>query len=249
MRYRFVQTIVIVVVVALVLGCRNPEAPDCIQRAGQIAIIENALPVFSALELHDMIQYQLHVSNEYKIKITGPENWINEIEVDVHNRRLTISDNNHCKLIRNKHDKIVVDLYAPEYVEVANESFLKVEVMDTLHQHKLKWINENAPSNCSILFHGDSCVIEMPKGTGDITIKGQSYFTSLYSNAVGKLDARDMSTQYLNCNHNSLQDIWAQVENYLYVVLQNKGNLIVAKRPDQIEEKRYDEGRLIISTE
>jgi len=236
-------------VVALLLGCRNPEAPDCIQRAGQIAIIENTLPVFNALELHDMIQYQLHVSNEYKIKITGPENWINEIEVDVQKGRLTIRDNNHCKLIRNKHDKIVVDLYAPEYVEVVNESFLRVEVLDTLHQDKLKWINENAPSNCSILFHGDSCIIEMPKGTGDITIKGQSYFTSLYSNAIGKLDARYMSTQYLNCNHNSLQDIWAQAEDYLYVVLQNKGNLIVAKRPNQIEEQREDDGRLIISSE
>ncbi len=249
MWFRSLQTIVTVLLVALFLGCRNPEAPDCIQRAGQIAIIENTLPNFTSLELHDMIHYQLHVSNEYKIKITGPENWINKIEVDVQNSRLKISDENHCKLIRNKQHKIIVDLYAPEYIEVINESYLQVEVMDTLHQHKLKWINENAPSNCSILFHGDSCVIEMPKGIGDIILSGQSHFTSLYSNAIGKLDASKMRTQYLNCNHNSLQDIYAQTENYLFVIFQNKGNLILPFLPPQVDKQKNSTGDLIISSE
>lgn len=235
--------------VILVSGCLNPEAPDCIQRAGKITSIENSLSLFTTLELHDMIQYHLHVSNEYKIKITGPENWINEVKTEVQDGRLMIIDNNHCKLIRNKHQNIVVDVYAPEYAKVVNESFLKVEVMDTLHQHKLYWINENAPSNCSILFHGDSCVIEMPKGTGDIILKGQSHFTSLYSNAIGKLDASKMRTQYLNCNHNSLQDIYAQTDNYLFVVLQNKGNLILPFLPIQVDKQKNSTGDLIISSE
>ncbi len=233
-------------VYAFSFGCGQPDAPDCIQRAGKVTIIEEALPPFYGLELNDMITYQLHTSSEYKIKITGPENWINEISYTIEDGKLTIEDQNHCKLIRNKDKKIIVDIYAPKYDDVLNLSYQHVEVMDTLFQHKLKWINENAPANCSILFHGDSCIVEMPKGTGDITLKGQSYFTSLYSNALGKLNAREMKAQYLNVNHNSLQDIYADAEEYLFVILQNKGNLLLSKFPVQIETIQEDSGRLII---
>ena len=246
MRNRFIQKIAVAMVYAISFGCGQPDAPDCIQRAGELNIVEYTLPHFHALELNDMITYQLHTSSEYKIKITGPENWINEISYTIEDGRLTIEDQNHCKLLRNKDKKIIVDIYAPQYEEVLNLSYQYVEVMDTLFQHKLNWINENAPADCSILFHGDSCIIEMPKGTGDIIVQGQSYFTSLYSNAIGKLNAREMKAQYLNVNHNSLQDIYANAQEYLYVVFQNKGNLILINTPNQIEKQQEDSGRLII---
>ena len=246
MRNRFIQKIGIFLGIALAFGCGQPDAPDCIQRAGKVMKIEEDLSPFHEIVLNDMIAYQLYPSPEYKIKITGPENWINEISYTIDNGKLTIADQNHCKLIRNKHQKIIVEIYAPSFQEVLNQSYLNVEVMDTLIQHKLKWINENSPSNCSILFHGDSCIIEMPKGTGDIVLKGQSYFTSLYSNAIGKLNAREMNTKYLNCNHNSLQDILANSKQYLYVVFQNKGNLIMNQSPIQMEVIHDDDGRLII---
>jgi hypothetical protein len=233
-------------VCAISFGCGQPDAPDCFQRAGEINIVEYTLPHFHALELNDMITYQLHASSEYKIKISGPKNWINEISFTVEDGRLTIVDQNHCKLIRNKDKKIIVDIYAPRYEEVLNLSYQYVEVMDTLFQHKLKWINENAPSDCSILFHGDSCIIEMPKGTGDIIVQGQSHFTALYSNAIGKLNAKGMKSQYLNVNHNSLQDIYATASQYLFVVFQNKGNLVLPNSPHQIEIHHEDSGQLII---
>ena len=246
MRNRFIQKIVVAMVYAISFGCGQPDAPDCIQRAGEQNFLEYALPHFHAVELNGMITYQLHTSSEYKIKITGPENWINEISYSIEDGRLTIEDQNHCKLIRNKDKKIIVDIYAPQYEEVLNLSYQYVEVMDTLFQHKLKWINENAPSDCSILFHGDSCIIEMPKGTGDIIVQGQSHFTSLYSNAIGKLNARNMIAKYLNVNHNSLQDIKAFAVQYLYVSFQNKGNLLLSNSPAEIEIIQEDSGQLII---
>jgi hypothetical protein len=247
MRYRFVQKIVIALAVGFSLGCSQPDANDCFQRAGKESIIEQVLPHFHSLVLNDMITYQLRPSIDYKITITGPENWINEISYDINDGILTIKDENNCKLIRNKRKQILVDIYAPAFEEVLNQSFEYVRVMDTLIQDKLHWINENAPSNCSILFHGDSCIIEMPKGTGDIVLKGQSHFTSLYSNAIGKLDASEMITQYLNCNHNSLQDIHAHSKQYLYVVFKNKGNLIMNQSPIQLDLLQEDEGQLIIA--
>lgn len=247
MRNRFVQKIAVVLAFGFSLGCGQPDANDCFQRAGKENIIEQALPYFHSLVLNDMITYQLHPSPEYKIRITGPENWINEISFDVNDGILTLKDQNNCKLIRNKRKQILVDIYAPAFEEVVNQSFQYVHVMDTLIQDKLHWINENAPSNCSILFHGDSCIIEMPKGTGDIILKGQSHFTSLYSNALGKLDASEMNTQYLNCNHNSLQDIQAHSKHYLYIVFKNKGNLILNKSPIQLDLIQEGEGQLIIA--
>jgi hypothetical protein len=55
-----------------------------------------------------------------------------------------------------------------------------------------------------------------------------------------------MKAQYLNVNHNSLQDIYANAQEYLYVVFQNKGNLLLSKSPVQIETIQEDSGRLII---
>ena len=230
----------------LVLGCQQPDAPDCFQLSGDMGAIETTLPKFKKIELNDGVHFQLHPSAEYKIHITGPENWINEIEFTVENERLIIRDLNHCKLFRSKKKIITIDIYAPTFEEVLNQSFYSVEVMDTLRQSKIKWINENAPANSTILFNGDSCVIEMPKGTGDITLKGRAYYTSLYSNAIGKLDTREMQSRYLNCSHNSLQDIYAQAHQYLYVVFQNKGNLILNQSPIQMEVIHEDDGQLII---
>jgi hypothetical protein len=246
MRNRFIQKIGIFLGIAIAFGCGQPDTPDCFQRAGKVIMIEENLSPFYGIVLNDMIAYQLYPSPEYKIKITGPENWINEISYTIDNGKLTIADQNHCKLIRNKHKKIIVEIYAPSFQEVLNQSYLNVEVMDTLFQHKLKWINENAPANSNILFHGDSCIVEMPKGTGDVIVKGQSHFTSLYSNALGKLNARDMKAQYLNVNQNSLQDIYGAAIQYLYVVFQNKGNLVLPSSPTQIEIRKEDSGQLII---
>jgi len=230
----------------MTFGCNNPEAPDCFQRAGRIDTIEEGLPFFEELELNDLINYQLHPSEECSIKITGPENWINEVDFKVQNGKLIIQDKNRCQLIRNKSLEITVDVYAPNFKKIINQSMLKVEVMDTLYQSKLKWINENAPSNSVLLFHGDSCIIEMPKGTGDLEIKGQSFFTAIYSNAIGKVDASQMKSEYLNCNHSSLQNIYAQVSKYLFVVFENKGNLVLPRAPIQVDVVNNDGGQLII---
>lgn len=246
MRNRFVQKISLIWATWLALGCQQPDAPDCFQLSGDMGAIETTLPKFNKIELNDGVHYQLHPSAEYKIHITGPENWINEIEYKVEDEQLIIHDLNHCKLFRSKKKIITIDIYAPAFEEVLNQSFYSVQVMDTLRQSKIKWINENAPANSTILFQGDSCLIEMPKGTGDIHLKGRSYYTSLYSNAIGKLDAHEMHSQYLNCNHNSLQDIHAQAQQYLYVVFQNKGNLILNQSPIQQEVILEDEGQLIV---
>ncbi len=227
------------------LGCNQPDAPDCFQRAGADGQLKGTLPGFTHLILKSNMDYVLHVDSNWHYKIEGPINLLSDIAFDNSEKTLEVRNDNTCNVVRNKKRRILVHLYAPSFNHLEIQSQGKLTCADTLRQSLYVKYN-NANCNSLWLLHNDSTNYEYPKGSGDITIKGISNNGWLYSNAIGKVDGANWQCRNLSVHHNSLQDITVQPLIYLHAEIHNKGNLFIPAWPINWDKNETDEGRLIL---
>jgi Putative auto-transporter adhesin, head GIN domain len=243
MRNRFLNIIGALLWVSL--GCNKPSAPDCLQTAGSDGEISGALQPFSQLEINDNIDYVLHIDTAWHYQVMGPFNLLSDISFHSSNNQLQIKNDNTCNLFRNKKRRITVHLYAPQFHHIDVFSQGKLTCMDTI-KSSVEIFYNNANCNSTWLFHNDSCNIEYPKGTGDITVIGQSTWGWIYSNALGKINGKNWICQNLSVHHNSLQNLYAHPVQYLHAEIHNQGNLYIPFYPITWDKSETAEGKLII---
>ncbi len=241
MRNRFVNITWVLMIVAL--GCNQPDAPDCLQRAGIDRQLKGTLPAFTHLILKSNMDYVLHVDSNWHYKLDGPINLLSDIAFDYSASSLEVRNDNTCNVVRNKKRRILVHLYAPSFHHFEIQSQGKLTCADTIRQSLYVNYN-NANCNSLWLLNNDSTNFEYPKGSGDITIKGKSKNGWLYSNAIGKIDAIHWISESLSLHHNSLQDIIVHPKQYLHAEIHNKGNLLIPEWPSQWDKTETDAGRL-----
>ena len=135
--------------------------------------------------------------------------------------------------------------WSPDSTSLGFFSQGKLTCMDTI-KSSVEIFYNNANCNSTWLIHNDSCNIEYPKGTGDITVIGQSTWGWIYSNALGKINGKNWICQNLSVHHNSLQNLYAHPVQYLHAELHNQGNLYIPFFPVTWDKSETAEGKLII---
>ena len=229
----------------LVMGCNQPDAPDCFQRGGNWGRVTQDVLPFDELVLQDHIAYYLHQDSGYSCRIEGPENLLNEIELKYNQHQLTISNKNTCNIVRSYKKTIQVHLYAPSFPSIVDMSTMSIDTPDTLIQSHFKFQQNQAASQSRFLLHCDSADIQMPYGVGDITLKGICKKVMLYNGSTGIIDSQHLRCHELYCHQASIQDVFIQNTGYAYIVISNKGNVYFTGTPDQLDLHITGEGEYL----
>ena len=225
-------------------SCNREDAPDCFQRAGEAKTVQRDLDEFYSIELNDYIQYELLDTSYFGVIISAPGNLISDIETQVSDGRLTISNTNRCNFVRSFKNRITVRICAPDFFDIQNYATGDISSVNELTGNRFSLENRGAAGVQRISLRTDTVNIATHTGVSDAVLDGACDVVYLFNQGLGKLDARDLQSNYAFVNNSSLNDVYVYSQDYLYGFIQFSGNIYYVGNPEGIDSLVKGDGEM-----
>lgn len=233
----------IILIVHLAYGCQKP---GCIESAGALTTQERILPPFSKIELDDNIDLVLVQGDSEKMEITAPKNILPNIQANITNDVLSITNQTECRWLRNPDEKIKIRLYFKNISNFEYKGSGNVTNEDTLRLGSF-WINSETGAGVIELKVniGDLGVILL-KENATMILHGYSEHCSTFTNPRGILNLSDLKAKKMYIIYAGLADTHIQVSDELDATIRYKGNVYCKGYPTITRQDYFSSGRLIM---
>lgn len=237
-----------ILIAILFFSCKKAEDRTCFKGTGDESerIIYTQEDV-DTLFLYDDIYYTLEQSNETKVVLTGGENLLSHIDVEIQNGKLTMTNNNKCRFLRSYKNKIYATVFVDSVKYIHYEGVKEMKSKDTLFSNELRvYIRDGAGSTDLTLVNGYTSVT-VTHGFGDFTLRGKSLYANLYCNTNSYCDTRSFQVANdLIVKSNTVGKMLINANNSkLFATIMESGNIEYVGIPFSTTLERNGKGKLI----
>ncbi len=127
---------------------------------------------FDTIEVNPLIQLKLIDDDHNEISIKADKNIMDNIDVEIVNRKLEITNNTHC-MVKNSKAIAYISLKVDEIQQIVANTDLKINSGNTLHFNYLKLVSENNVVGTNNIADFD---LDLQVNKLDIVANGRSIF-------------------------------------------------------------------------
>jgi Putative auto-transporter adhesin, head GIN domain len=233
------------VIVLLIGACNKPDAPDCLQLAGELGAEWRTTEAYDKIEIRDNIHVILVDSMDSKIKVEGPINLIPEITTRIEGGVMIIQNENTCNAIRSFKNQYTVTIYAPQFHAIENAGTGDISSGNLLTTDYLFLENKRSVGKVDLHIVADSIRVLNTTGYSDIELRGTCHTSYLFHQGLGIMDASELYTTKTFINSNSINNSHVRFTEYLFAALQSNGNIYYRGPSSQIDANHNGSGSLI----
>lgn len=234
---------VLIMVVAILCGCQKP---GCVESAGPSTIQERILTSFSKVELDDNIDLVLVQGDAEKVEITAPQYILPNIQTNITNNVLSITNETECRWLRDPSEKIKMKLYFKNISNFEYKGSGNLTNEDTLRLGSF-WINsETGAGIIDLKVNINDLGAILLKENATMIIHGYTDHCSTYTNARGILNLSDLQAKKMYMIYSGLADTYVQVSDELDATIRYKGNVYCKGNPIVTRQDYFSSGRLIM---
>ncbi len=233
-------------VAVLLAACNKPNAPDCLQRAGDtLTETRNFDETIVVIEMHDVIDLILHESDEQYIKVTGPANLVPDIETVVDNGTLYVVDKNMCNFVRKLGVRYCIDFYG-SFDQISHHGAGNVGTHGVLHKEMFHIENHDASGTCEVELDCDVVVYKTHAGTANAILSGTCEEAFFFNAGLHKIDAKSLWADRVVANSNSINSISVRAGSFLSAQIQSDGDIVYWGNPATVTLNQTGDGQLLI---
>lgn len=242
------KLILIISLHILFAACDTSNAPDCLKTSGKI--IENTIELdeFTSLQINNEFDVVLEQSPLQEVLLITGENLVSEINFDLADEKLTISDQNSCDWVRDYiFPKVIIR--HPGLSEIRQNGGGSISSLDTLILNELLLISENSTGTFDLRLRCDKLVI-VNNDLSNYHISGETNSLEVgFFSGDGRFEGSDLSTVNANVFHRGTNDIIVNVSEKLTGRILATGDIIyVGNEPNSIDVSDENRGSLINGT-
>ncbi|NQX85039.1 MAG: DUF2807 domain-containing protein [Flavobacteriaceae bacterium] len=228
-------------IVLVVLSCDKENGWDCIQKSGTIIERTFSVEPFEKILVDRDVELILKEGSDFNVLIQTGENLIGDIEVNVIENRLELSDNNTCNYFR---DYGITKIYvtAPNITEIRNSSQFEVSSDGVLTYPELRLLSEDFTESDAFAV-GD---FRLEVNTDQLQITSNSissyYITGKANNlnisffsGGGRFEGAHLIAQDVNVFHRGSNDMIVNPQQSLYGKMTGTGDVIVVNTPPTVD--------------
>lgn len=253
---KFLRSIYLLVVMGVglffVMSCNGDNAPDCFQNAGDIK--REVIPVesFTKITLNENTKLVLKEGNSILVEVETGEFLRNEVNAEVKDGRLVLTDTNNCNFFR-KYGLTTFYVTAPNITEIRSNTGFSTVSDGVLSYPQITLISEsfNDPENLTTDGEFD---LELASQNINVVVNGIAYFKLKGSSANlsvvvaagdSRVEAATLLAQNVTFNHRGSNDIIINPLESLRGTIRGTGDVRSSNRPEVIEVEELYKGRLI----
>ena len=239
---------VIIAISIIFLGCNTENAPDCLQRAGDLMEVEIGVGAFDRLEINDQFNVILEQGDEQRVVLEYFDNLIPDIEFELEEDLLIFHDNNSCNWVRD-YNFPILKITHPNITFIRQNGGGLISSKDTLFYDDLDVISEERSGDFGLTLNCRKFSVV----NNDLTnyyIDGKVERLSIFfASGNGRFEGAELISQDAVFFQRGTNDIILQAENSLTGRILGNGNLIfVGTKPTTIDVRVEGRGSLIDRT-
>ena len=221
--------------------CEKPS--DCIKTTGPLTLKVLTDLSFDKIIVNKGIALVITQGPDYKVEIVTGQNLINDIEVNVLNRTLTLEDNTSCNWVRN-YGQTTVYVTAPNLTDIYSKTELNITATTTLTYPYLHLVGMdetdgykgvgtgdfilNLNNQMLLVENNDVSRYFLTGTTHDLTVNFYEY--------EGKFIGQNLLADTISIYHRGSNDMFLHPINSLTGGIYNIGNVYCNNYPTAVPE-------------
>lgn len=238
-----------IAVVMVFVSCSGDRKDDCITSLGEdIVEYREVSASFTRLYVDDRVGVILvqDSSKVGRIELKGPEGVISQIESEVLDGEIRLTNNNTCNFVRSFDYSVEVKVFMSEIEEIHIESIATVRNEGILKVDNLKILNY-ALSDSHLALSGNEVHVQSINSAGT-TLTGELRILKGSIEEVSELDASGLKCAEVLLDSHTALDCSINATEGIYVNLYNSGNIYYTQEPTgyKIVAQNTGAGRLLL---
>lgn len=207
------------------VGCNRPEAPDCLQSAGDLDSLEQELEEGSLghLTVYDRLDVRWHAApseTPVRLVFSGPRNLLPDIQVGWtggEGGALELADGNRCRWVRDLGIRLRVDVYAHDLASIELRGSGTFEMDPCIRSGTLEVDTRQFSGEARIDAEVDTLRLRMHAGPGTLIGTGTARYLGIFVAGLGAVDARAVEAARAQVNQSGIRDLHFRARDYAYV--------------------------------
>ena len=244
------KKIIIILVVCVLSSCDSENASDCFQTSGSTVSKTIAVDAFEDILVNRNIELTIKQGDDYEVYIESGENLINDVEVEVTDGVLELTDNNTCNLFRD-YDPTKITITTPTLAQIRSSTQFDITSDGVLTFDSIELLSEDF--NDSESFNVGDFKLELDVTVLNVVSNNISVFylsgtteslnVGFYAGA-GRFEGADLIANTVDIYHRGSNDIIVNPQESLTGELVSTGDLISKNTPEIIEIEEKFTGKL-----
>ncbi len=241
LKFIFLTTIIFILL-NLFSSCKKGK---CFNSTGEIIKKERKTNDFTKINLYGVFDVYLKSGNSNRIEIEIGENLINNVETNVENNILTITDNNNCNFIKG-YKKKKLHITVDTITQITIFDGAKLYTIDTLKTSYMYILFKSEIGYSDLTVDCDVFKFSVWFASGDYYLHGKAENFVVNAHHLAFIYAQDFESKFCIAHNNSFGDIYVNSNNILYTKITNEGNIYYSGNPEKIiVEDESGNGKLI----
>lgn len=242
------------VLILISAACSSENAGDCFQTSGTAVQQEVDVMPFNRVLVNEGIEMIISEGAVHQVMITTGKNLLNEIQVQVVDNELILSNNNGCNFFRNYHPaKIYVT--APDITEIRSSTPFDIRSEGVLTWPQLHILSEDYSGDYA---NTGDFYLTINNNAFEITFNNLSNcFISGATNSLeigffagnSRFEGADLLAAQVSVFHRSTNDIIVNPTDVLEGDIYSTGDIIAVQEPPVVNVTEHYQGTLIFQNE
>ena len=230
-------------------ACNQPDAPDCIQRAGANArdsVVFEGVDATSLL-LYDRIDVTWEPGEPGRTVVVweGPENLLADAETDWDGATLTLGDGNTCRWVRDLGITLRATVRSPALAAVEHRGAGRFIAALPDRPGTFRLDARNCSGSIDLDAAGDTVAVLLHSGAVTATLTGSPTVLEAFSAGLSGLDASRCYSTRAFIHQAALRPLRFRATEYAYLALTGPGDAVLhGTSPADLELERTGEGEL-----
>lgn len=218
----------------------------CFSDSGSAVSKTLEVPKFDVIDIPKGFTVEIIESNESKIEIDSKENYLANLDFQVQNNQLTMTNSMTCSILHS-YEIAKVRIYTPTLKKIISRTQFKVSSVGTLRFPELSVITsvDNGASS-EINLEVDNTILRIEDNqVGFFKISGKTSWLdiALYGGS-GRVEAQNLNAYDCTFFQRSNNDILVRPENKLSGTIYATGNVISFNHPNEVDVTVLYKGKL-----
>lgn len=233
-------------------ACNQPDAPDCVQRAGadgQDSVVFEGVEAASLL-LYDRIDvtWEPGASGRTVVVWEGPENLLADAETDWDGTTLTLGDGNSCRWVRDLGITLRATVRSPALTHVEHRGAGRFNAALPDRPGTFRLDARNCSGSIDLDAAGDTVAVLLHSGAVTATLTGSPRVLEAFSAGLSGLDASRCYSTRAFIHQAALRPLRFRATEYAYLALTGPGDAVLhGTAPTDLEVEHTGGGALLWS--
>ncbi|MBA5629056.1 head GIN domain-containing protein [Moheibacter lacus] len=242
------KNIVFIFLSFLILNCNSEGGPDCLKSQGDLETQEISVEEFSKINISKGIELVVKEDLEQTVKVTMGENLINDIQFEVIDGELKITNENGCEMLRNYHSaKVYITTPVLEKIYSASQYSIQSDGVLRFPELTLEsGIIEDTPSSVFEMQIENERLIVNDNISSVFKISGSSDKLEInFWGSNGRFEGENYIVEDVYINHRSTNDIIVFPVQSVTGAIRSTGNLVLKNLPPIVEVEQLYTGHIV----